>query len=90
MPLAEFTFGDVVLSIFVLMFMLMYLTLFIFLFMDIFGREDLSGWGKAGWVLLLFVLPLLGSLIYIVTRSVSRSHEAVQSMPYGGGAVQQP
>ena len=89
MPLAEYTVGDVILSMFVLMFMLMYLALFIFLFVDIFGRDDLSGWAKAGWVLLLFVLPLLGSLTYIVTKSVRSSHERVQQMPYGGGAVQQ-
>ena len=88
MPLAEFTFGDVALSMFLLMFMLMYLALFIFLFMDIFGRDDLSGWAKAGWVLLLFVLPLLGSLTYIVTKSVHASHERVREMPYGGDAVQ--
>jgi hypothetical protein len=88
MPLAEFTFGDALLSMFAFMFMLMYLALFIFLFMDIFGRDDLSGWAKAGWVLLLFVLPLLGSLTYIVTRSVRSSHERVQQMPIGGGAVQ--
>jgi len=88
MPLAEYTFGDVALSMFLLMFMLMYLALFIFLFVDIFGRDDLSGWGKAGWVLLLFVLPLLGALTYIVTKSVHQSHERVREMPVGGGAVQ--
>ena len=88
MPLAEFTLGDAFLAILGLMFMLMFLSLFIFLFVDIFGRDDLSGWAKAGWVLLLFVLPLLGSLIYIVSKSMHDSHERVRTMPYGGGAVQ--
>jgi hypothetical protein len=83
--LAEFTFWDAVGTMVGLLFVLMFLTLFIFLFIDVFGREDLSGWGKAGWVLLLMVLPLIGSLIYIVARSEGKRHERVRSMPQPGG-----
>jgi hypothetical protein len=32
---------------------------------DVFRRHDLSGWGKAGWTLLIIVLPFLGVLIYL-------------------------
>ena len=32
---------------------------------DIFRRHDISGWGKAGWVLLVVVIPFLGVLIYL-------------------------
>jgi hypothetical protein len=42
--------------------------IFISLFADIFRRNDIGGWAKAGWVLLLFALPLLGALIYIGSR----------------------
>ncbi|MGH2791761.1 MAG: PLDc N-terminal domain-containing protein [Actinomycetota bacterium] len=31
----------------------------------IFRRHDISGWGKAGWTALVFVLPILGILIYM-------------------------
>jgi len=31
---------------------------------DIIRRPDLSGWATAGWVVLIFVLPIIGSLIY--------------------------
>ncbi|MGH2701719.1 MAG: PLDc N-terminal domain-containing protein [Actinomycetota bacterium] len=34
----------------------------------IFRRHDISGWGKAGWTALVFVLPILGILIYMVGR----------------------
>jgi hypothetical protein len=34
----------------------------------IFGRRDLSGWGKAGWTLLIFILPLIGIVAYLVAR----------------------
>ncbi len=49
-------------------FLLIALAVFIWVFADIFRRRDLSGLGKAGWVLLIFVLPLIGGLIYLSTR----------------------
>ena len=42
--------------------------IFISLFADIIRRHDLGGAAKAGWVLVLVILPLLGSLIYIAVR----------------------
>lgn len=34
---------------------------------DIF-RSDMSGWGKAGWTILIILLPLLGVLIYLIVH----------------------
>lgn len=47
---------------------LMWLYLFVSLITDIFRSRDLSGWGKAGWAVFLIVLPVLGSLVYLVAR----------------------
>ena len=35
---------------------------------DILRRNDLSGWAIFGWMLLIFVLPIIGSLIYFIAR----------------------
>ncbi|MDN5765455.1 MAG: SHOCT domain-containing protein [Humibacillus sp.] len=35
---------------------------------DIFRSDDLGGWGKAGWMLLILVIPWLGALIYLIAR----------------------
>ena len=40
----------------------------IYTFIDNFRRSDHSGLAKAWWALLIIVLPLLGALIYIVSR----------------------
>src|SRR3982750_4382439 len=64
----EWSFGNVLWTIIVLFFWMMAIWLFISLFADIFRRDDLSGWGEAGWVLVLFVVPFLGALIYIIAR----------------------
>ena len=49
-------------------FWLMALWIFVSCFMDIFRRDDLGGGMKVVWIFFLFILPLLGSLIYILTR----------------------
>jgi Phospholipase_D-nuclease N-terminal len=40
----------------------------IYTLIDNFRRSDHSAAAKAGWALLIIVLPLLGALIYILTR----------------------
>jgi hypothetical protein len=62
------TFWDVIWSLIALFFWFMFIWIFIALFGDIFRRDDLSGWGKAGWILVLVILPFLGALIYIAFR----------------------
>ena len=37
-------------------------------FVDNFRRRDHSGWAKAGWALVILVIPLIGFLIYIAAR----------------------
>ncbi len=45
--------------------------LWIFTLMDIFRREDLSGWSMALWVLFVILLPLIGMLVYFIVRPVT-------------------
>jgi uncharacterized membrane protein YcjF (UPF0283 family) len=33
---------------------------------DLFRRHDISGWGKAAWVIFVIVLPFLGVLVYLI------------------------
>jgi hypothetical protein len=45
---------------------------------DIFRSADISGAGKAGWTLLVVVLPLLGVLIYLISRGNSMQERDIQ------------
>ncbi|MFJ7592252.1 SHOCT domain-containing protein [Streptomyces sp. NPDC097617] len=38
---------------------------------DVFRDHTLGGWGKAGWLILVLVLPLIGVLIYLIVRGHS-------------------
>jgi hypothetical protein len=42
--------------------------LLITVFMDLFRRHDISGWGKAFWVIGLIIFPLLAVLVYLITQ----------------------
>jgi hypothetical protein len=63
-----YTFGEMLWTMLVFFFWMMAIWIFISLFADIFRRNDIGGWAKAGWILLLFVLPFIGALIYMIAR----------------------
>ena len=64
----EWSFGDILWTMLVFFFWFMAIWIFIAVFSDIFRRRDLSGWAKAGWVVLIFIVPFLGALIYLIAR----------------------
>jgi hypothetical protein len=64
----EWTFGSVLWAMVVFFFWFMLIWMFIGVFADIFRRNDLSGGAKAGWLLLIFILPFFGILIYLIAR----------------------
>jgi len=41
--------------------------MFIALFADVF-RRDISGWAKAGWIILMVIFPFIGILAYLIAR----------------------
>ena len=41
------------------------------IFGDIFRSPDLGGLGKAGWCIFVIILPLLGTLVYLIARGKS-------------------
>ena len=47
----------------------LFLYLLFVVFRDLFGRDDVSAWGKTAWVLLVLVLPVIGSLVYLASQS---------------------
>ena len=47
---------------------------------DLFGDRSLSGWGKAGWVILLVFVPWLGALIYLIARGRSMTERQMAAV----------
>ena len=46
-----------------------------FAFVDIFKREDISGWSKALWIVCVLVVPFFGTLISLVARPAGVTRE---------------
>jgi Short C-terminal domain/Phospholipase_D-nuclease N-terminal len=51
--------------------LLVYFWLLVTVFGDLFRRHDLSGWGKTAWTVLVVLVPLIGSLGYLITQGRS-------------------
>ncbi len=66
--LAMSTFVEVLWWMLVFFFWFMAIWIFISIFADIFHRKDIRGWAKAGWIILIFIVPFLGAIIYMIAR----------------------
>lgn len=67
-PLADFTLGHALLTVLEIFLFVAWIWVLISLFSDLFSDSSVSGWGKAGWTFLLFLVPFLGALIYLIAR----------------------
>jgi type VI protein secretion system component VasK len=65
---ADYPFLDILWTMLVLFAWVIWFWLLIIVFGDLFSRHDISGWGKAGWILLVVVLPYLGVFIYMIAQ----------------------
>jgi hypothetical protein len=72
--LATFGDGQVFWAFLVFFFWIIWIWLLIVVFSDLFRSSDLSGWGKAAWVLGILLLPYLGVFLYLIFRG-ARMHE---------------
>jgi hypothetical protein len=79
MPIiADFTFGDALLTGLEFALLFIWIWIAVGVIFDIFRSHDLSGWGKAGWLFLVFILPMLGVLIYLIVRGHNMHERAAQ------------
>ncbi|MBV9194401.1 MAG: SHOCT domain-containing protein [Solirubrobacterales bacterium] len=63
-----YPFLDVFLTILIVFAWVIYIWIAVTILIDIFRRRDLSGWGKAAWVVVVVVLEWIGVLIYLIAN----------------------
>jgi len=64
-----YPFLDVFLTILIVFAWVVYIWVAIAVLIDVFRRDDLSGWGKAGWTIVVVLLEWLGVLAYLVINN---------------------
>jgi hypothetical protein len=68
MLVADFTFGQALLTVLEIFLFAAWLMILFSIISDLFRDHQLSGWGKAAWVIFLIFVPFLGALIYLIAR----------------------
>jgi predicted membrane channel-forming protein YqfA (hemolysin III family) len=72
-----FTFPNFLADVFALFIFVLWFWLLVTVASDLFRRDDVSGFGKVLWVILLIVLPYVGIFAYMLTqgRGMAARHE---------------
>lgn len=102
MPLAaDYPFLDFFWSMLLVFLWIAWIFLLVRIVIDIFRRDDASGWKKAVWIVFIVVLPFLGVLVYVIAQGgrmaerdleeararQSQFDEYVRQTAGGGGAA---
>jgi hypothetical protein len=64
----DYPFLDVLWTLIIFFAWVIYIWIAITVLIDVFRRHDIGGWTKAGWVILVIVIPFLGVLIYLLAN----------------------
>jgi putative oligomerization/nucleic acid binding protein/phospholipase D-like protein len=75
---ASYNFGSFLWDALLVFAWIIWFWLLITVFSDLFRRHDLSGWGKAGWIVFVIVLPYLGVLIYLIAQHEGMANRNTQ------------
>jgi hypothetical protein len=73
-----FTFRNFLADAFAIFFFVLWFWLLIAVIGDLFRRHDISGWGKAIWVIALIVFPYIAIFAYMITQSTGMAERSVQ------------
>ena len=65
---ADYPFLDILWTMIIFFAWVIWFWILIRVLVDVFRRHDLSGWGKAGWTVLMVFLPFLGVFIYLIAH----------------------
>lgn len=68
LPLAEISFGELLLLCLQVFFLVIWIWILFTIITDLFRDHEMSGWGKAAWVLFLVAIPFVTALIYLIAR----------------------
>jgi hypothetical protein len=64
----DYPFLDVLWTLIIFFAWVIYIWVAITVLIDVFRRHDIGGWAKAGWLILVIVIPFLGVLIYLLAN----------------------
>jgi hypothetical protein len=77
----DFSFANFLTDVLTVFVFVVWFWLLITVYADLFRRHDISGWGKALWVIVVLVVPYIGVFAYLISQGrgmAERNSQQVQ------------
>ena len=78
---ADYPFVDVLGSLLILAVLIGWIWTVIVIFGDLIARRDIRGGIKAGWIIIVLLLPIVGTIVYVVTNHDGMAERALRVSP---------
>ena len=78
MLLADYSFGQGLLTVLEIFIFVAWIMVLFTVLSDLFRDHDMSGWGKAVWVVVLIFIPFLAVLVYLIARGAGMRQRALK------------
>ncbi len=75
---ADYPFLDLMWTMLVFFLWVMWFWLLFTVWFDIFRRHDISGLGKAGWLIFTILLPFLGVFVYLIVENKGMTERRIE------------
>ena len=79
MPLADITFGELLLVVVEIFLFVVWIWILFTIITDLFRDHEMSGWVKALWILFLVFIPFLTGLVYLIVRGSGMRDRAIKA-----------
>lgn len=79
MPLANISFGDLLLLVVEIFLFVIWIWILFTIIGDLFRDHEMSGWAKALWILFLVFIPFLTMLVYLIARGSGMRDRAIKA-----------
>ena len=73
-----FTFSNFLKDALAIFAFVVWFWLLVVIYSDLFRRHDISGWGKAAWVVFVVILPWIGVLTYLIVNHTGMAERRAQ------------
>ena len=75
-----FTFRNFLVDAFAIFIFILWFWLLVTVASDLFRRHDISGWGKAIWVIVLIVIPYISLFVYLISQGRGMAERDAQQI----------
>ena len=77
LALADVDFGEALLLTLQIFFFVVWIWILVTIINDLFRDHQMSGWGKAAWVVFLVFIPFIAALVYLIARGEGMRERAI-------------